>query len=238
MVEPQHVLAFLVVVVYPIWDYYDTRELKAGANPSAKLRYYKKTLALEWLAAIAALFVAGPRIFALTVQLPRIALLHPIITRTLAAALVIAIVYLVLGPQLRALRDEKVRRIILRQCERISFFTPRTPLEFRWFAPLCVTGGICEEILFRGFLIHYFGRNPWHLGVIAAVLISSFSFATAHLYQGVKNLPSVFIAGVLFALLFVLTGNLLVPIIVHAAMDLLAIPLLRSAPANGAASSV
>ena len=134
MIAVQHVLAFLLVVVYPVWDYFDTRELRAGANPAAKLNYYKKTFVLEWLAAIAALVVAGPRILTLRVRLPYIAQLHPFITRTLAAALLIAIVYVVLGPHLQALRNEKVRRILLKQYERLPFFMPKTPAEFRWFA--------------------------------------------------------------------------------------------------------
>lgn len=236
MIAAQHALAFLQVVAYPVWDYFDTRELRAGANPAAKLRYYKKTLVLEWLAAVAALVVAGPRIVTLRIRLPYIAQLHPFITRTLAAALLIAIVYVVLGPHVQALRNEKVRRILLQGYERLAFFMPNTPPEFRWFGAVAVTAGICEEILWRGFLIHYFGRDPWHLGVFAAVVISSLSFASTHLYLGLKSvLLNTFVGGIMFALLFILTGNLLVPIILHAAVDLLAIPiLLRRAPADAA----
>jgi hypothetical protein len=90
VIAAQHALAFLLVVVYPVWDYFDARDLRAGINPAAKLRYYKKTMLLLWLAALVALIVAGPRILALRIQLPYIAQLHPFITRTLAAALVIA----------------------------------------------------------------------------------------------------------------------------------------------------
>jgi membrane protease YdiL (CAAX protease family) len=136
----------------------------------------------------------------------------------------------VLGPHLQGLRNEKVRRILLKQYGRLAFFMPKTPPEFRWFGAVAVTAGICEEILWRGFLIHYFGRDPWHLGIFAAVVISSLSFASAHLYLGLKSVLGALVGGILFALLFVLTGNLLVPIIVHAVLDLLAIPILRRAP--------
>jgi len=237
VIAAQHALAFLLVVVYPIWDYFGTRELRAGTNPSAKLRYYKKTFALEWLAAAAALFIAGPRIFLLSIQLPYIGQLHSFITRTLAAALVIVIVYVVLGPHLQALRNEKVRHSLLKQYNSLSLFIPKTQVEFRWFGAVAVTAGICEEILWRGFLSHYFGRDPWHLGILAAVIISSVSFSSAHLYLGLKGLLGAFAGGILFSLLFILTGNLLVPIIVHAAADLLAIPILRRAPADSSATS-
>jgi hypothetical protein len=37
----------MLLAVYPVWDYFDTRELRTGTNPQAKLQYYKKTILLE-----------------------------------------------------------------------------------------------------------------------------------------------------------------------------------------------
>jgi membrane protease YdiL (CAAX protease family) len=232
----QHILAFLVVAAYPLWDLFDTRDLKSGANPAARLTYYKKTLVLEWLGAIVAFAVMGPRMFRIATPMPHVGQMHPPIARAMAWALAAAIAFLALSPHVRALSNEKVLRILLRQYARLSFFTPKSAPEFRWFAALSVTAGICEETIYRGFLIYYFGVSPWRWGILAALAISSISFATAHLYLG-AHAVSTLVGGFIFALLFLLTGSLLVPMIVHAAADLMAIPVLRRASAAQAASS-
>jgi uncharacterized protein len=233
----QHALAFLVVVVYPLWDLYDTREMKSGKNPSAKLRYYKTTMTLLWLFTAAALYASGTGIFFLGVDLPRFIQSHPTAYKVFAVALIAAILYAILGPHIKALRNPKVRAIILRQYARLDVFLPKRQEEFRWFAATCVTAGICEEIVYRGFLINYLARGPWHLGVFPAVLISSLSFGTAHLYQGKKGFFGTTIGGIIFALLFVLTTNLLLGILVHAALDLLIIPTLQRPVAEDVASA-
>lgn len=237
MIAARHILAFLVVVAYPIWDLFDTRDLKLGANAAAKLTYYKKTLALEWLGALCALIVMGTQIFRIALPMPHVGQIHPTIARAMAWVLAAALAFLVLSPYIRALSNEKVLRSILRQYARLSFFTPKSHTEFRWFAALSVTAGICEETIYRGFLIRYIGVSPWHWGILAAVVISSVSFGAAHLYLG-AHAVSTLAGGFIFALLFLITGSLVLPMIVHAAADLLAIPILRraSAPAQPASS--
>lgn len=111
-----------------------------------------------------------------------------------------------------------------------SFFLPVTPSERRWFAALCVTAGICEEILFRGFLFHAIRLWPLQLGLTAALLMSSVIFGFNHLYQGLGGVVSTSIAGVLFGLLFLLTANLALAIVLHAAIDLQVLILLARMP--------
>ena len=69
------------------------------------------------------------------------------------------------------------------QGELLSWFGPHTPAELRRFDLLSVTAGICEEVLFRGFLIAYLttalGSPFW-----AGALLSSLAFGLAHSYQG------------------------------------------------------
>ena len=44
---------------------------------------------------------------------------------------------------------------------------------------------------------------------------------TAHLYQGIGNVPRIVLAGIIFAALFLMTGSLWIPIVMHAAVDIL-----------------
>jgi membrane protease YdiL (CAAX protease family) len=79
-----------------------------------------------------------------------------------------------------------------------------------------VTAGVCEEILFRGYLMAFL-LPLGGLGV--AVFVSSFLFGLAHAYQGVRGTVTSGVLGALMAGMYVLTGSLLAPILVHAMVD-------------------
>jgi membrane protease YdiL (CAAX protease family) len=93
---------------------------------------------------------------------------------------------------------------------------PRTPGERRGFAAVSITAGICEELLFRGFLMWYFAG--W--GIVAAVVVSSLLFGFAHIYQGIQSVPRTGILGLVLCLIVVAAGSLWPAIIIHAAIDL------------------
>ncbi|MGC2108146.1 MAG: CPBP family intramembrane glutamic endopeptidase, partial [Candidatus Korobacteraceae bacterium] len=102
----------------------------------------------------------------------------------------------------------------------LSYVFPATWSERRWFALLCITAGICEEALFRGFLLQYLHSAPWNLNLTLALLLASVIFGLQHVYLGVGGVLSTTLSGILFGLLFLLTGNLLLPMAFHAVSDL------------------
>src|SRR5664279_1662924 len=71
-----------------------------------------------------------------------------------------------------------------------------------------------------GFLLQYLRQHPWGLNLTLAMVISSIIFGLQHLYLGSAGAVQTTVAGFLFCLLFVLTGNLVVPIVFHAISDL------------------
>jgi uncharacterized protein len=81
--------------------------------------------------------------------------------------------------------------------------------------------------LFRGLMLHYLHVFPWTVNLTLALLISSVIFGFNHLYQGAGGVAGTAIVGFLFGLLFLLTGNLLLPIILHGVMDLRMLAILR-----------
>jgi membrane protease YdiL (CAAX protease family) len=91
----------------------------------------------------------------------------------------------------------------------------------RWtFAAISVGAGFSEELLFRGFLMDYLGQNFASLETWALVLISSVIFGFAHLYQGWRGTVLTGVLGCTFGMLYTLTGSLLAPAAIHAAVDL------------------
>jgi membrane protease YdiL (CAAX protease family) len=116
---------------------------------------------------------------------------------------------------------------------------PRSAGERRLFAVVGATAGICEEWLYRGFFLAVVAAVVPGLASGWLVVVAAVAFGAAHAYQG---LAGVLLTGVLwgvFAALYLQTGSLLLPVLLHAAVDLRfllvpssALPPLR--PARGA----
>lgn len=91
----------------------------------------------------------------------------------------------------------------------------------RWtFAAISLGAGFSEELLFRGFLMDYLGQNFASLETWALILISGAAFGFAHLYQGWRGTVLTGVLGCAFGILYTLTGSLLAPAAIHAAVDL------------------
>lgn len=82
---------------------------------------------------------------------------------------------------------------------------------------MCITAGICEEIIFRGFLVTYaksFFENDY-----PAVIIPAAVFAVAHFYQGIIAVIKIFILSVIFGFIFLRSGSLWIVMFLHFAID-------------------
>lgn len=79
---------------------------------------------------------------------------------------------------------------------------------------LCIVPAIAEEFFFRGILLsEYTDANPY-----AAVLLTSIVFAASHF--DLALFPSYLFSGLLLAFALRVTRNLLVPILIHCAVNL------------------
>ena len=88
------------------------------------------------------------------------------------------------------------------------------PGEFLWSV---VTAPVFEELVFRGLLLGFLlarGWNPW-----LAVAVSSAAFAGIHSQYYLPGLLSVFIGGLLFGWLRILSKGLAAPILAHSLMN-------------------
>lgn len=100
----------------------------------------------------------------------------------------------------------------------LQYFLPATSGELRHFTALSVVAGIVEEIVYRGFLFWYLA---WLMPVWGIVICSAAIFALGHSYQGAAGVLRVFIVGLAFGLLFLLSGSIWLPIALHALLDIL-----------------
>ncbi len=90
---------------------------------------------------------------------------------------------------------------------------------------ISVTAGVVEEAAYRGYLISPIARRH---GWAVAILISGLMFFVAHLnhaYVTLAHLPFFLAVSAVHGLLVYLTGSILPVIVLHAAADVLLIPL-------------
>jgi hypothetical protein len=97
-----------------------------------------------------------------------------------------------------------------------SVYLPRTRDDFMWFILLSISAGICEELLFRGFLMWYINEFS---SILLAIIFSSILFGLAHSYQGRKGVIQSGLTGLVLAVIYVSTGSLWIPIALHIVGD-------------------
>jgi membrane protease YdiL (CAAX protease family) len=109
----------------------------------------------------------------------------------------------------------------LRVRENVSLLLPTTTTQ-RWLAAgLSLSAGVVEEAIFRGLLITA-GVALLGLPALAAGALSLALFSWGHVYQGRAGVIGSAVLGALFTLLYLMTGSLLLPIILHIGQDLAA----------------
>jgi len=107
----------------------------------------------------------------------------------------------------------------------LGFLVPSTTLELLVWCLLSITAGICEEIIFRGYLQRQFGIVAQ--STLAGVLCSAVVFGAAHGYEGPQRMLLIGIFGLLFGLLAWWRKSLRPGMIAHAWHDALSGAVLR-----------
>ena len=95
---------------------------------------------------------------------------------------------------------------------------PRNPDERRWTALLGANAGVGEELFFRlmlPLLIVLVTGNAW-----AAFVAAGLIFGLVHFYQGWVGILATTVAGFVFAALYLASGQIWLPILIHAVMNL------------------
>lgn len=211
-----HLLVLAFAVAWPLVTLREyPRFLRAAASgrPGVRERMYAKTVLEQWafVALLAALWWTGGR------ALPPLGL-GAVEGWRLWVALGVAVGLPILFVlQARAATRPEARTAILRQLEYARLLLPHTRSEFRWFEALSVTAGICEELLFRGYLIWYLAH---YVGMGWGAALSALGFGLAHAYQGRHGAIRATLAGAVFTGGYLLIGQLWPLMVAHAAIDM------------------
>lgn len=122
------------------------------------------------------------------------------------------------------LRTPESRAKIGKQITDAAPFAPRDQRDMRWWCVLSVAAGVCEEIVYRGF-VFWCGREligDSASATAAIIVAAAIIFMLAHTYQGKAGMPQVFVVGLITGGVFVLSQSLLTVIILHIVMDVAA----------------
>ena len=102
--------------------------------------------------------------------------------------------------------------------EMVQLLMPKNRRERWWaFLGLAPTAGLCEEFLYRGFLLAE--ATAWFHSVAWGVVISSVAFGFAHFYQGLNGMVRAGLLGALLAWPVVQLGSLYPSMMAHFLVD-------------------
>ena len=211
-----HVLAIAFAVALPLRGYLSFPKVRARLaedRPGTRLRLYRRTMAWQWTAA--AIVVGSWHLQGR--PLSELGWAWPGHVGTFVALGVVVLVIGFMSWQLIGLpRHPDIHAPVREQLEKAAPFLPRNADESAWFFGTAVTAGICEELMFRSFLIAYAASfvGPW-----GAVLVTALAFGIGHAYQGRTGALKTFIAGLVGGALYVVGGTILLPMLLHAFVD-------------------
>ena len=239
-----HILSIVIDIIlagYVSWEVLrfgpQYRQLKqdiANGDSHARTRVYQKAIVFEWVSALLALLALG---FDWSKLNPKSLALEG--TRWMQAwqgggfewgglagvfiGLVLGTVAIVIARIRSNRRGTRPATAPLRKWRKLlpdfSALIPITTQERLIWAAAAISAGICEEIVFRGWLLSTL-HSVLRLDGTALVLVAAVLFGLAHSYQGIIGMILTAFAGAVFCGLYVATGSLLVPIALHILIDL------------------
>ena len=215
---PDHMLFVLLAVLFPIravtFGYWKLDQAAEADVPRVRMWLYRQILALQW--SLAALVVLLWWVF----HRPWSAIgLRPALTwglvGVLAGLLVVVLIIVLQGHGARDPGEAHAR--VRRRVQHIERMLPHDARELRWFGAVAITAGLCEELLYRGYLIWYL--QHW-LPLALAVGLAAIIFGVGHFYQGPHGMILTTVVGAFMAAVYLVTGSLFASMAVHALMDL------------------
>ena len=209
---PVIALAVAVAIVYPVLGLRRYRRIEHLPEPlptRTRLGLYANVILSQWtLVALTALvFAAAARSFADLGQS-----LGPSPGVTLAVAGGLLILFGVLSMfTTRQLREASASDLP-DHLKRAGKILPRTGPERLLFSGVAFTAGVCEEILYRGFLPWFLAS--WTGSVLLAFVLSAIVFGLGHAYQGrngivVTGLLGLFFGGIAWSVHSLVPGQVL-----------------------------
>jgi membrane protease YdiL (CAAX protease family) len=213
-----HVIFVVLAVVMPLraraYAFGRLRRATAAAVPQVRRSLYHQGMMVQWsvVALTLGVWLARGRAWGDLGLAPRIT---PGLLGVVAGIAILAL-YIWNQAHRRPPAADTLAALRVR-LEHLERMLPHTADELSTFNRLAITAGICEEILFRGFLLWYLQHA---LGPLPAAVLASVIFGVGHLYQGWKGVLQTGALGGFLIGVYVVSGSLYAGMLLHALMDL------------------
>jgi uncharacterized protein len=232
----------LLLTAYLIWDaiqfipqYRRVKRAISQGDSRARMRLYRRVIVFEWISALlafCALRFDWSRLNPKTLHLENLSLLPALSPQTafgrgvvigvegvIALALIGFLVVSIARQGTVSLTETAAASRWSKLVPDFSALIPVSRQERLGCVALAISAGVGEEIVFRGWMLATL-KSRFGLGGTMLVVVAALAFGLAHAYQGLFGVMLTGIYGVIFCELYVTTGSLLVPIVLHALVDL------------------
>jgi membrane protease YdiL (CAAX protease family) len=232
-VSPTSLWLLTVLAGLAVWtanDMRQYREFKAASDGVARQRFY-----LLWTAQSFVILVGGAAITAAVLDRGVPLLVLPAEFQELAAALqppdldavgedsrLGMMIGLILGAGAAiGVQVWRMRRALSAIVGDVDAIIPRSRREMLAALPLCLNAGFSEELFFRLALPLLIASVTGSviIGMAASVVI----FGLIHAYQGWKGVVATTLIGVVLTMVYLRSGSILTPMIMHALIDVVAL---------------
>jgi uncharacterized protein len=204
------------VSFFPIFGYLLFRSLKKSDNlnfTSNKLHTYAYIILSEWTFVIALLWIMHRHDLSISDLGENMGNVNLTIIATIVLLSVFMVMVYFNVRQLRQMNLDKLE-VELRPLKK---FIPNNRTESIVFILIAFTAGICEELLYRGWLQNLlaYGTGSVWIGLVLAAVI----FGLGHAYQGKMGIVQTGIIGLIFGVVFIFTKSLVASQILHVIVD-------------------
>jgi membrane protease YdiL (CAAX protease family) len=194
-------------------NFYRMLKKRLSIDASARLLFYRTQILWEWSWVVVLILIVAPA------QQP-LAWLGLTLPNQIGWIIMVALL-LGIGLSIVLLRrNPGAMAAMQRSLEASAILLPSTPTERKWYAATAITVGICEELLYRGFLMHYLPSTFPFLDWLLVAILSGIIYGLSRAYQGFKGISQTALTGFSFAIVYVLSGSLLPAMVFHILAEL------------------
>ncbi|NQZ07721.1 MAG: CPBP family intramembrane metalloprotease [Algicola sp.] len=201
---------------YPIYIFLtiDKEKQMVINDPSKRIDVYRSTMLFLWVPTLILLTM----VFSSELSMADIGLRWQwnMANQIAVVAVILLGAYFVIS--LKQLNnDSEAKKTTLEQLDYIQWIMPGNAKELRYFTyGVSVAAGVCEELLFRGYLLYVLGTQ---MPIWLAVVLSSLAFGAGHIYQGPVHVLRTAILGAVMAGVYLVTDSIIIPIVLHTLID-------------------
>lgn len=189
----------------------------AAGVPNVRRKTYLRTIAFQFALALPVVigWIVTRRPWSALAIVPPTSTLHATASAVIIAATVAFGAAQLISIRKLAASDEK-KASYRAALAHVEFMMPRDRGEFRLFGTLSVIAGVCEEFLFRGYMMWVLVA---YMSFPLAVLVSAALFGLAHIYQGRRQAAKIGVIAVLMNIVVWLGGWLVPAMVLHAVFN-------------------